>query len=482
MSSLRRQLTLSLLGGSAVLLGAAGWLLYWAVSSTLSIEFDHALQARADALAALLEADEGRIEFEYSDDAMPAYAGGPDPEGFMLWFADGSEATRSASLDGAPALERRLGSRDQPEIWDLVLADGRAGRALGLDVPVYPDEMPDELDPATLEHVGIVVTRSREPLDARLANVRDGLFVAALVALLLVAWGVTFSVRRGLAPVRRLGAEVSALDAASLGSRRLGQDLPEELLPFATRLDELFDRLQASFEKQRRMTAAMAHELRTPIAELRSASDVVERWPDDAEVHGDLRETARDVALRMGGAVDAVMKYCRLESGEERALPEAVTLAPLVAALWAPHEKQAAARGLVFRNAIPPDASVDTDRELLALVLGNLLHNAASFASEGELLVDAAVQGGVTVLRVSNATDDLRAEDLEHLAEPFWRKDSARSSGQHSGLGLALVSSISEVLGRPARFTLEGGRFVVALGLEPADEALPARNGHRGHG
>jgi signal transduction histidine kinase len=471
-TSIRRRLALSLLAGSVLAFGAAGLILHQRVASQLAQQFDAGLAARAGGLASLLEFDEA-IEFDYSSDALPAFAGGADPEYFVLWFADGSEAQRSESL-GEATLPRRLGSQQAPEIWDLTLPDGRPGRAFGLVVTVPAKDANPPIPEADLPRVGLVVARSRHDLDATIAALDTSLALAALAVLALLAWGVAWSVRTGLAPVRRLGEEVGRIDAATLSSRIGADDVPEELLPFVLKLNELLARLEAAFARQQRMTAAMAHELRTPIAELRAASDVAARWPADGELTEDLVHATADVAQRMTSAVDAVLRYCRLEAGRAQLELQAVPLRPLVAELWAPHARLAHERGLHLRDDVPEGLALETDRGLLSVVLGNLLGNAAAFASGGEVRTFVNRDDATLTLHVANAADQLRPEDLAHLTEPFWRKDAARSDGRHSGLGLTLVESIAGVLGGRARFALEQGRFVASLTLPSAGRRVAA--------
>lgn len=461
MISIRRRLTLSLLLGGCVAFAVAGAILHARVADALTTQFDEGLAAKVGAVGSLLEYDEA-IEFDYSPESMPAFAGGPEPEYFELWLQDGSEALRSESL-GEASLPRRLGSVEAPQIWDLSLPDGRAGRACGMEVVVPAKDA--VVVPAELPRMGIVVARSRAELDAALSALATGLLLAGAAVLGLLAWGVAWSVRTGLSPVRRLGEDVGRIDIATLDTRLAAQTVPEELLPFVNKLNELLERLQAAFARQQRITAAMAHELRTPISELRAASDVAARWPEDAALADDLLHTSTDVALRMSSAVEAVLRYCRMEAGQARPEQAAVPLRALLDDLWAPLARGAQERGLSFRNAVPAGLVVQTDRGLLAIVLGNLLGNAAAFASGGEIRAFTTDDEVLLTVHVGNATDQLRPEDLAHLSEPFWRKDAARSDGQHSGLGLTLVESVAGVLGYRTRFALEKGEFVVSVGI-----------------
>ncbi len=466
MTSLRARLAWPLLAGTCVAFIVAGAVLHANARSALTDQFDAGLRARSNALASLLERDEDSIEFDYTDAAMPEYAAGPEASFFALWWPDATEASRSPSL-GEAEFPRRTGPDGAAEIWDMALPDGRPGRALGMAVTAYAKDvtLPEGTEPLRLT---LVVAASRSGLDATLAGLTWVLVVTDALALGVLALLVTGGVRRGLRPVRGLAGEVARLDATSLARRVDSAALPDELVPLAEKLNELLARLESAFARERRMTAAVAHELRTPIAELRAATDIARRWPEDADVSEEAVATAGDVARRMGEAVDAVLRFCRLESGQEAPQCEPVPLRTLLDELWRPHERTAADRGLRLVNEVPAGAAADGDRGLLALALGNMLDNACSFAAPGPVRATCAARDGVLALRLTNAAAGLAAADLAHLSEPFWRKDAARSDGRHAGLGLSLVTSVTRVLGGRVEFTLDGGEFAVTLRLPAA--------------
>lgn len=490
MNSIQRQLTFLLLAGMLASFALAGGILQATVKDALLSQFDASLTDKAASITTLFDLQADYLEIDDGAETMPEFEGGDSPQYFACWFDNGTEILRSRSL-GEGTLPRQAGTDDEPLFWDMALADGRQGRAIGLVFNLVPedeesDEEEDDDDEGSTIATGgkpvpitLVVARSREELNGSLAALTTGLLLSAGVALLLVWWGVTFSVRRGLAPLRQLGDDVERIDAASL-SRRVDRNVPQELAPFKAKLNDLFQRLEGAFAKERRMTAAMAHELRTPIAELRSASDVAQRWPDDSALLGEVVTAAGDVALRMSNSIEAMMRYCRLESGQTEPECERVELAALLDELWKPYENLAKERGLELRNEIPERAAVETDRGLLSVVFNNLLHNAASFGSSGLLRAWWVDSGVIQTLHMSNRTDQLTPDDLQHLTEPFWRKDLARSDGQHSGLGLTLVISIAGVLGDTVQFSIEDGCFIVSLGLggSGSDSSESSSNGH----
>lgn len=473
MTSLRRQLTLRLVIGLAIVLVLGGALLRASLARTLVGEFDKALLARAGSVANVLElvslggVDGPDIEYDFQADAMPEFVGGPEPEYFDLWFADGTEYGRSPSLGLENQLAPALPAFTGPHYRDLVLPDGRAGRAIELTVKVaFDEEEFEEIVPdADLPRITCVVARSRELLDTQLAQMTQRLVGFGGLVLAIAILLVSSFVKQGLAPLRQLSDEVAGIDATTLEKRVQSAGVPDELRVPAERLNELLSRLEDSFGKERRMTAAMAHELRTPIAELRSASDVAERWPEDAELSAALTETAHDVALRMSESIESIMRYCRLEAGQDRPEREPVPLKTMLDDLWRPFEQIAGGRGVRFTNEIPEDTTVISDRGLLGIIFGNLLSNAASFASEGEVRAGLNGSGEGLSVRVCNEAAQLEPGDVDRMSEPFWRKDVARTVGRHSGLGLTLVTSVAHVLGCRAVLGLDGGRFSASIGF-----------------
>lgn len=460
MSSLRRRLTLAFAGELLVFAVVVGFVVHLVARDALVEQFDQGLAARAAGLAALLELDGPLIEFDDALVTLPGYAAGGREEAFQIWSPEGLPLARSASLPDLDLPAR--GTEGAPETWDLDLPRGRPGRALALVAPIAPDEDLPEVALADMPRVTVVVARQRRDLDVALMGLGAGLAGAFAATLVLGALAMRRSVTRGLAPVQALGRRVEAIDADSLGNRVGADDLPDELAPLAAKLDELLDRLQDGFERQRRMTAAMAHELRTPVAELRGASDVARRWPDDPDLAREVLDTADEVATRMGAALEAVMHMARVEAGLESVTREPVALAALVERLWQPLAEGAAARDLSLELALDGELVVESDPALLELVLRNLLDNAASFSDPGTVRVDGDPGAGL-VVAVSNPAAGLTEADLAHLSEPFWRRDAARTGGEHSGLGLSLVRSLAGALGLRLELSLADGRLVAAL-------------------
>ncbi len=311
-------------------------------------------------------------------------------------------------------------------------------------------------------HVDLVlmVGRPRVDLDETLSTIALGLLLFALLVPLAAALCIQWSVSRGLRPLNRLTEETDAISPRQLSYRYSTEDLPKELRPLALRLNELLSTLQAAFQRERRFTADVAHELRTPIAELRSLAEVGLDWePADGSPH-EFFQDADAIARRMQNLVNTLLALVRSQSGMRLPALQRVDLGALVATTWQQHRAVADERGVRAELALPEQVEVTSDSTLLGSLLGNLCGNAAAYTDAGGT-VEIAVEGGTVT--IANTCSSLSADDLQHLCEPFWRKDAARTDGSHCGLGLALAHAHARLLGCELELSLAEGAFRARL-------------------
>jgi two-component system sensor histidine kinase QseC len=249
-------------------------------------------------------------------------------------------------------------------------------------------------------------------------------------------------------PVDRLAGQAAAMDAASLRRRFELADAPIELLPILRQLNGLLDRVEDAFQRERRFTGAAAHELSTPISELRALAENAIRFPDDAEATARFAADAFEVSRRMERLVNVLLALARCESGRQSLAFEKLRLSEALEDLRQKFEARRCARKLEWTWKVPAGVDLWTDRTLCESVLSNLFDNAVEHApSGGQIACELASEPEQLRLIVSNTQSDLDPRDLPHLFEPFWRKDGARTDGRHTGLGLTLARSAAHRLG-----------------------------------
>lgn len=446
MKSLRTLLTVRLLCGGALLLGAAGVALHWQIRRALTTEFDASVRATVQYLAIHSEQKVGGLKVERQSATLPQFDEPDGAEIFLLRTADGTELQRSRSL-GDTALPLRAGSPEDPVFFETPRPGGGILRCAGVR---YLPKMGKKARGEGLEDTEVILVagRDRAPLDRTLAALRAALLLVGAAALATLAMIVSVGVRGGLAPLARLSEAVASVDAASLATRFPTEPLPAELRPMASRLNELLARLEASFEREQRFTATVAHELRTPLAELRAVAEVNLTTPSTDQERAESWRDALAATRRMEMLAVRLLELARANDPQRVVRHEPVALASAVAEAWRPWSKRGAARGITLSLALPEGLCARSDAALLGIVLGNLCGNAAEHAAaHAPLNVSATSANGSVIVRLRNRTESLTAADLPHFFEPFWRKDTARAGGEHYGLGLALAAEFAGLLG-----------------------------------
>jgi signal transduction histidine kinase len=460
MHSLRRQLMTGLLGGFAALLAGGGTVVYLGVRDSLESRFDAALLLEALTIIGAIEQKDREVDIDFSDRFVREFGVQQAPKDFFQVFDQhGVSQGRSHSLDDE-SLPYRYGSLKEPLFWDLALDDGTPVGAIGIRfTPRYDGEQPEGME---LVDATVVVAASRRDLDAILQRLR-GIFVASGLALLVLAASVVVLVlRRGLRPLARLAEQAAQIDAASLQTRFPTGPMPVELQPICARLNDLLARLQESFERERRFNADLAHELRTPVAELRSQAELALRWPES--VNAETHQQSLDIAVQMETLVSRMLALAHAEHSQLPVNREPVSPAALVEEALARHAGRIEERRLAIEKSMPEDARIDTDPVLMRAIVGNLLDNAVQYAAEGDRIrVGLDRSPGRFSLQVANAAGLLTAQDLDRMFDRFWRKDPARTSGERSGLGLSLSRSFAQMLGAQLTARLEGSRLVMTL-------------------
>ncbi|MCB1129837.1 MAG: hypothetical protein KDN05_01835 [Verrucomicrobiae bacterium] len=300
----------------------------------------------------------------------------------------------------------------------------------------------------------VSVARPLDALHDKLFRMLALLLGSGVVLGALAWWWVRFVVRDGLSPLQRIADDIGGIDGASLDGRFRDDQLPTELQPIVDRLNRLMERLQASFTRERRFSADLAHEIRTPLSEAKAIAETAVAWPDEGGP-----AAWRDVvasAERMEAVVHAMLQLARIESESPGAADETFPLAPLVDELWTNHAAVAETRNVRLRSELGSDAAARGDRAWWVHLLGNLLGNAAEYADpDSEVVVSLRNDGARRVLTVANRASGLRTGDVGHLFERFWRADGARSESAHCGLGLSLATACADALGQRLEASLD---------------------------
>ncbi|MEU8652880.1 HAMP domain-containing sensor histidine kinase [Streptomyces sp. NPDC048737] len=295
---------------------------------------------------------------------------------------------------------------------------------------------------------GTLTVYAGAPLSTERTAVRTALTVmlTGFPLLLAVVAGVTWlTTRRALRPVEGIRREMAAITASADLARRVPEpDTHDEVARLARTTNETLAALETAVERQRRFVADASHELRSPIASLRTQLEVGAAHPGLLDVPGAVEDTVRLQRL----AADLLL-LARLDAGE-RPTDARVDLAELA-------REESAGRARVAVDAEP--VNVSGSRGQLRRVLANLLDNAGRHARE-EVTVTVRWEGRWAVVAVADDGDGVPEADRERVFERFVRLDAARSRDDGgAGLGLAIARDVAVRHGGTltVRGTPEGG-------------------------
>jgi two-component system heavy metal sensor histidine kinase CusS len=297
--------------------------------------------------------------------------------------------------------------------------------------------------------------RLRMTLEADTGPDRELLGVLGLTLLLvpviggmLVALITVWRVRADLRPLTDLASQTQLITVNRLDQRLSLPEVATELTPWIEQFNGLMDRLQAAITQLEAFNADVAHELRTPLASLMGHTEVaLSRERSAAELREVMVASLEDLQ-QISGVVQDMLFLSRTDRGTQARRGEAVSLHALAEKVVEFH--QISLEEAALHASIEGDAEISVDLPLLQRALSNLLDNAVRHArpnSTVRVLISRETGGAARVM-VENAGDPISEQAMPRIFDRFFRVDASRSdSGQHHGLGLAIVSAIARMHG-----------------------------------
>ena len=263
----------------------------------------------------------------------------------------------------------------------------------------------------------------------------------AVAGLFLVSLGVGWVIAgRVLRPINRITDVANHIQATDLSQRIQLQGPPDDLKRLADTFDRMLERLEKAFAMQRAFIADASHELRNPLAVIKTNLDVVLADPRASD--DELRKTAavvRRATERMSRLVDDLFALARLEG--RGAVRETVALAPMAGEVAEEFKAVASQNGVALVSDLSP-VSVQGDEAALKRAVANLVDNAIRYAPPGsDVTLGVGREDGWAWLAVRDRGPGIAPEHHERVFDRFWRADKSRSQG--SGLGLAIVREIA---------------------------------------
>ena len=288
---------------------------------------------------------------------------------------------------------------------------------------------------------------------------RRQLLVVVALAVLVASALAAYLVHRALRPLRVMSEAIGDITADKLDARIAQQAWPSDLRQLAESFDAMLGRLHAAFEQLSRFSSDLAHEFRSPITNLVSAAGVMLSRERSAGEYQDTLAVVVEEGDRLARMVSSMLFLARADNARQALNAEMLSVQGQLHDIVDAYGAVAEERGLRLERVAGPDVEVQADPMLLRNALSNLVSNALQHTAAGGLvtLSAAAREAGVDFV-VADTGSGIAAEHLPHIFERFYRVDAARSSGDRTGLGLAVVRSIAELHSGRVSVSSEPGR------------------------
>ena len=441
---------------SGLILSLAGWATYSVVEDGWLVQMDQALENRALGLAALCSKVDGNWRFEGRSLENSIFQDPKSLQYFEVRDTLGRDIGRSASL----------GHLSFPSV---TLAPGK--RRFGWFHPGYLHKTRFVAIALSGGVNGLTVYFGQDYRDMKaklrdLRNILAGIWIASEILLsALLALLVHFSI----VPLRRIAKHLESIDEMHLKGFE-PDGAPREVRPLVDALSAALSRLDDAFRRERTLLADLAHEIRTPMAGIRTTLEV---GVDDDEEHArGAMFKSLSILSRMQSLMDSLLSLAQLEGGQIPSSARRLDLAPLLLDAVDAWRGKCDERGIELRVELAPSLPAIANPEWCRVILRNLLENAMAHARDGSwIALRSEVDTGEVRIRVSNDGSPMETSDAPKVFERFWRKNDSRSQeGNHAGLGLALCRQLATRMGGTIQATVpQDGEFLVELDLKSAN-------------
>lgn len=316
------------------------------------------------------------------------------------------------------------------------------------------------------------VAMDREHDEGLLVLYRGRLWLIFGACLLLCSAAGYLIAHAGLRPLQSIASTAARIRSSTLYERIQTAGLPAELAGLAATFNSMLDRLEQSFAHISQFSDDVAHELRTPVNNLRGEIEVALAKPRTAEDYSEILVSCLEECRRIGRLIQTLLFLARADASASALVRESVDVAAELATVDDYYGAAAADAGVSLTIRCPAALKAPLNRTLFQQAVGNLVSNAiAHTPAGGRVTVSADAAPGHLLVRVSDTGCGIAPQHLPQVFERFYRVDPARgqssqnvgshpgkNAGQHVGLGLAVVRSIATRHGGSVGITSEIGR------------------------
>ena len=309
----------------------------------------------------------------------------------------------------------------------------------------------------------IEVAEQYEIRNELIEEVLISIFAPLLLLIPVIIIAVWTGLKTGLIPVLNLSYEVESRDADTLEAIKT-KDIPLEIKPLSDSINHLMARVSATLENERQFTDSAAHELRTPLAAIKTTAQVAKNQTTDDELKSQLDDLllATDRATHL---VSQLLDFARLN--HDSSPDENLNLSNIIKEAISEHQKQAHEKNINLSYGSEEELNITGSKNTLTILLRNLIDNAIKYTPKGgSVSITTAKKDSHVILRVSDSGIGIPDSEKEKVFERFYRiPGKGKETG--CGLGLSIIKSIADRYGADLEITNnpsgKGSVFTVAF-------------------
>lgn len=435
------------------------------IDNWIDKEFDTALTNKANYLKTLVKVTDPKrslVEFDFADEFMPEFSLPSDGEYFQLWQGE-KEFERSDSLlkfEKANLIKPQQ-ALNSSEFYDVTLPDGRSGRAI---VSTFTPQIPldeDRQAQQLITPMQLTLAISNEELSNILIIIDTSMALGLVAMIVLIRLLMMKVIDTGLRPLNQLNQQLKSANIKDdLSPFTVADDEFIEIEPIKNELNRFTRLNQQHLLNEKRITADIAHELKTPISELINLTEMHIRYPDDVRISATYGQDVLSISLKMKHIVSNLLLLQQAAAGSihmervEINLPEAI--AQIMKELINKHPK--------VHSRLKIDdklmgMSCYLDAFSIHCILSNLIDNALFYSpANSEVAIrlkPVQQQGPLQGVRIeieNQLAASLNDDELEKLTMPLYQVETSRTNPDRHGLGLSIVDKIAKANGMDFSF------------------------------
>jgi heavy metal sensor kinase len=474
--SMTGRLVAGLFAGTILVLSTMGLFMYGEVEDIVIASVDRTLHSKLQMLTGLLHEEYGRVELELSEIIAGEYViprsghyyrviSGKNTIAFSPSLVDSDYRFVEGSFNGPLGFITGSGGNEGEHLYTALGPDNEPVRVLHSRLSAFEQTF------------DITLAESIDGSLMMIATFRRFLLIAVPLAsfvLGLVGWSIA---KASLRPLKGFSSAIAAITHKNLKDRIDHTTTVRELDALARSFNALLDRLTNVFESQKRLVADASHELKTPLALIKTQCDVVLQRPRTPEEYAEALQTVRSVSQDMTRLAGDLLSLARLDAGlvsDKNFVPCSVS--DCIERALAVIGGFASARGIRISHFFDEDVIVNGVCTALTDAFVNLLENAVKYnRDQGSIDVTAKRRDKEVVITISDTGSGIKEDDRNRIFERFYRAPTARNTGG-TGLGLSIVRSIIELHGGSVAVDSEPGsfsRFTLIFPAYEEDQAVP---------